>query len=334
MKWTFFKQLKDRFAHQMFLLILFVLCGNTHYALAAEVAWPNKPIKMLIGFAPGGGSDIVARLMAKELGERLGQSVVVDNRPGAGGNIASEMTAKAAPDGYTILFISSAHSSSSAMKKDLPFKPVDDFTWLSLVVTYPLVVLTSSNNDIKTFDDFVTKAKASPGKYSFSSSGVGTAMHIVGQWIMSEAGLDVIHVPFKGGTAPITELMAGRVDLMVDTMPLSAGIIKDGRAIGLGATAPKGVVSAFNIPAIENTLSGVEFLSWLGIAAPVNMPPAIRDRLNKEINYILSKPDVRQRLIDLGTTPSGTSPDEFKSLVVNNIAFFNKVMSKEKISKN
>jgi tripartite-type tricarboxylate transporter receptor subunit TctC len=334
MNWTFSKHLKDHFAHLMILLIVLVLCGNTRYVLAAEEAWPNKPIKMLIGFAPGGGSDIVARLMAKELGERLGQSVVVDNRPGAGGNIATEMTAKAAPDGYTILFISSAHSSSSAMKKDLPFKPVDDFTWLSLVVTYPLVVLTSSNNDIKTFDDFVKKAKANPGKYSFSSSGVGTAMHIVGQWIMSEAGLDVIHVPFKGGTAPITELMAGRVDLMVDTMPLSAGVIKDGRAIGLGATAPKGVVSAFNIPAIENTLSGVEFLSWLGIAAPANMPPAIRDRLNKEINYILSKPDVKQRLIDLGTTPSGTTTEEFKSLVVNNIAFFNKVMSKEKISKN
>ena len=302
-----------------------ILCISTVIAypvFAADEPWPNKPIKMLIGFAPGGGSDLVARLMAKELGDRLGQNVIVDNRPGAGGNIASDMAAKAPADGYTILFISSAHSSSGAMKKDLPFKPVDDFTWLSIVVTYPLVVLASGNGDIKSFEDFVSKAKASPGQYSFSSSGVGTAMHLVGQWIMSEAGIDVVHVPFKGGTAPITELMAGRVDLMVDTMPLGSGIIKDGRARGIGATAPKGVVSAFNIPAIENVLPQVEFQSWLGIAGPANMPPAIRDRLNKEINYIVSKPEIKRRLNDLGTTPRGSTPEEFKTLVTNDITFF------------
>ncbi len=305
-----------------------------HQAFASDEAWPNKPIKMLIGFAPGGGSDLVARLMAKELSDRLGQNVVVDNRPGAGGNIASEVAAKSAPDGYTILFISSAHSSSGAMKKDLPFKPIDDFTWLSVVATYPLVVLSSSTGEIKSFEDFIAKAKANPGKYSFSSSGVGTAMHLVGQWMMSEAGLDVIHVPFKGGTAPITELMAGRVDLMVDTMPLGAGIIKDGRARGIGATAPKGVVSAFSVPAVANSVPGVEFQSWLGIAAPPNMPPAIRDRLNKEINYIVSKPDVKQRLIDLGTKPNGTTSEEFKTLVTNDIVFFKKIIAKEKIVQN
>ena len=159
-------------------------------------------------------------------------------------------------------------------------------------------------------------------------------MHLVGQWMMSEAGLDVVHVPFKGGTAPITELIAGRVDLMVDTMPLGSGIIKDGRAKGIGATAPKGVVSAFNIPSIENSVPGIEFLSWLGIAGPANMSPLIRDRLNKEINYILSKPEVKRRLNDLGTTPYGTSPEEFKVIVTNNISFFKKVIAKEKIIQN
>lgn len=318
-------------------ILLGILLGSSviSYPLfALDESWPNKPIKMLIGFPPGGGSDLVARLMAKELGDRLNQNVLVDNRPGAGGNIASDIAAKSSPDGYTLLFISSAHSSSSAMKKDLPFNPVDDFSWLSAVVTYPLVVLASSNGDIKSFDDFISKAKENPGKYTFSSSGVGTAMHLVGQWMMSEAGLDVVHVPFKGGTAPITELIAGRVDLMVDTMPLGSGIIKDGRAKGIGATAPKGVVSAFNIPSIENSVPGIEFLSWLGIAGPANMSPLIRDRLNKEINYILSKPEVKRRLNDLGTTPYGTSPEEFKAIVTNNISFFKKVIAKEKIIQN
>ena len=303
-------------------------------ALASEDIWPNKPIRMIVGFAAGGGSDLVARLMAKELGDRLGVNVLVENRPGAGGNIATEAVSKATPDGYTILFITSAHSSSAAIKKNLAFKPVDDLTWISLVATYPLVILANSNGEFKSFEDFINQAKMAPNKYTFSSSGVGTAMHLVGEWVMSEAGIQVTHVPFKGGSAPVTELVAGRVDVMVDTMPLSAGIIKDGRAKGLAATAPKNVVSSFNIPSVANSLPGVEFESWLGIAGPVNLPIDIKNRLNKEINFIVNKPEVRKRLIELGCKPYANSSEEFKSLVVNDIALFKKVIAKANISEN
>jgi tripartite-type tricarboxylate transporter receptor subunit TctC len=318
-----------------FLIFLFCYAlPNQSFAIGGEENWPNKPIRMIVGFAAGGGSDLVARLMAKELGDQLGVNVIVENRPGAGGNIATEAVSKASPDGYTILFITSAHSSSAAIKKTLSFKPVEDLTWISLVATYPLVILSSATGEFKSFEDFVSRAKAAPNKYTFSSSGVGTAMHLVGEWVMSEAGIQVTHVPFKGGSAPVTELVAGRVDVMVDTMPLSAGIIKDGRAKGLAATAPKNVVSSFNIPAVANYLPAVEFESWLGIAGPPNLPADIKSRLNKEINFIVNKPDVKKRLIDFGCKPYANSPEEFKSLVVNDIALFKKVITKANISEN
>ena len=316
------------------LLVMFVMAVSTGASLAAgnDDVWPSKPIRMLVGFAAGGGSDLVARLIAKELGNSLGVNVLVDNRPGAGGNIATEAVVKSPSDGYTILFLSSAHASSAAMKKELPFKPVDDLTWISLVTTYPLVVLASANSPFKSFEDFLAQAKAAPNKFTFSSSGVGTAMHLVGQWIMSEAGVQVVHVPFKGGSAPVTELVAGRVDLMVDTMPLGAGIIRDGRAKGLAATAPRNTISAFNIPAVANYLPDVEFESWLGIAGPANLPLAIRNRLNREIKLVVNSPEVKKRLMEYGSKPYANSPEEFKALVEGNIALFKKVMAKEGIS--
>ena len=244
-------------------------------ALAQEATWPTRPIRLLLGFPPGGGSDIVARLIAKPLGDRLGQGVVVDNKPGAGGNIAAEMAARATPDGYTLVLLPSGHASNAAMKKSLPFHPVNDFAWISTITTYPLALAVLPNSPIKSFPDLLQRARAEPGKLSYSSVGVGSALHLVGEWIASEAHVNLTHVPFKGGTAPLTELLAGRVDVMIDTMTLTASLLKDGRVRALAVTSPKGGSRVPGVPTVADTLPHVVFESWLGIAAPPGTPPSI-----------------------------------------------------------
>lgn len=298
---------------------LSIIAALAPQSAQADTDYPRKPIRLLLGFPPGGGSDIVARLVAQPLGELLGQNVVVDNKPGAGGNIAAEMAAKAAADGYTLILLPSGHASAAAMKKSLPFHPVTDFAWVSTLTTYPLALTVAPNSPIKSFADLLQRARAEPGKYSYSSVGVGSAPHLVGEWIMSEAGVNVIHVPFKGGTAPLTELLAGRVDVMVDTMTLTASLLKDQRVRALAVTSPAGASQVPGVPAVADLLPAVVFESWLGIAAPAGTPPDIVERLNKALRAVLDQPDVRQKLIGLGGSPRASSPAEFQARVERDI---------------
>jgi tripartite-type tricarboxylate transporter receptor subunit TctC len=309
------------------------VAGGLGGVASAQTAtdWPAKPIRLLLGYPPGGGSDIVARLIAKPLGERLGQGVVVDNKPGAGGNIASEMMVRAAPDGYTLLFIPSGHASSAAMKKQLPFHPVQDFQWISTVTTYPLALAVVPDSPIKSFPDLVQRAKAEPGKISYSSVGVGTAMHLATEWIESEADIQLNHIPFKGGVGPMTELLAGRIDVMVDTMTLTAALLKEQRVRALAVTSPKGKSPIPGVPAVADFYPGMVFESWLGIAAPPGTPAPIIERLNREIRAVVEMPAVRQRLLELGGQPQASSPAEFRSRVERDIMNLRKVMSDRKI---
>lgn len=297
----------------------------------SDAGWPSKPIRLLLGFAPGGGSDIVARLIAKPLGERLGQNVVVDNKPGAGGNIAAEMAARATPDGYTLVLLPSGHASNAAMKKSLPFHPVNDFAWVSTITTYPLALAVVPHSPIKSFQDLLQRAKAEPGKLSYSSVGVGSALHLVGEWITSEASITMTHVPFKGGTAPLTELLAGRVDVMIDTMTLTASLLKDQRVRVLAVTAPKGGSRLPGVPAVADQLPGVVFESWLGIAAPPGTPAAVIDRLNREMRVVLELPEVKDKLIALGGSPQASTSAEFRARVEHDIESLRKVAAQRKI---
>ncbi len=307
-----------------------VALSGTALALAQE-AYPHKPIRMLLGYPPGGGSDIIARLVAKPLGDRLGQSVVVDNKPGAGGNIAAEMVARATPDGYTILFVPSGLASAAAMKKSLPFQPVNDFVWLSTVTTYPLALAVVPNSPIKSFQDLVLKAKADPHKITYSSVGIGSAMHLATEWIQSEAGIALNHIPFKGGTGPMTELLAGRLDVMVDTMTLTAKLVSEGRVRAIATTALPGKSPLPGVPAVADTYPNMVYESWLGIIAPAGTPPAIVERLNREIRAVVDMPDVRQKMIDFGGQPQASSPAEFRARVERDIANMRKVMAERKI---
>jgi len=313
------------------LLALVISSGLSFSAHPAEPAWPAKPIRLLLGFPAGGGSDIVARLVAKPLGERLGQSVVVDNKPGAGGNIAAEMLTRSAPDGYTLILLPSGHASAAAMKKSLPFDPVKDFAWISTVTTYPLAFTVTPQSQITSFADLVKRAKAEPNKFTYSSVGIGTAMHLVAEWAFSEAGVQMTHVPFKGGTGPVTELLAGRVDVMVETMTLTASFLKDQRVRAIAVTSPVGASPLPGVATVADTLPQVVFESWLGIAAPVGTPPAVLERLNQELRAVLNQDDVRQKLIDFGGSPRASSAAEFRQRVERDITNLKKVVANRRI---
>jgi len=304
-------------------------------AVHAQTNWPNKPIKMLLGYPPGGGSDIVARLIAKNLGDRLGHNVIVENHPGAGGIIAADLAAKSSPDGYTLFFVPSGHASIAALKrKNSTYDAINDFTWISTVTTYPLALTVAPDSPFKNLDDLLLAAKKEPGKYTYSSVGVGTAMHIMAEWIFSEAKVDVVHVPFKGGTQPFQELLAGRVDLMIDTMTLTANLLKDKRVRLLAVTSPKGMSPIVGANTVADSLPGVQFESWLGVAAPANLPSEISSRLNKEIVAVVNQPDVRQRLIDFGGKPQTSTSIEFKNRVQRDIDNLSKVVDARGITAN
>lgn len=300
-------------------------------AQAAAQSYPTQPVRLLVGFAAGGGSDVVARLIAKSLGEELGQSVVVENRAGAGGNIASSAVAKAVPDGHTLVLMTSGHASNAAMKNDLPFDPLNDFTWISTVTTYPITLAVAPDSPLKTFPDFLAKIKASPDSLTYTSVGVGTAMHLVGEWIMAESGGSALHVPFKGGAAPITELLAGRVDVMIDTMTNSIALHDGGRARILATTAPAGVQPLPGVPSVADTLPNVVFESWLGIAAPAGIPDQALTRLNEALVKVLEKPHVNQQLRSWGGVPAASTPAEFKKRVEDNIQRLKSIVDERNI---
>lgn len=312
------------------LLTLSLSLGLTQ-PVSAQDNWPQKPIRLLLGFPAGGGSDIVARLVAKSLGDRLGQNVVVDNKPGAGGNIATEMLVRAPGDGYTLLLVPSGHASGAAMKKSLPFDPIKDLAWVSTITTYPLAFTVAPNSPIRSYADLIQKAKAEPNKYTYSSVGVGTAMHLAAEWAFGDANVQVTHIPFKGGTGPLTELLAGRLDVMVDTMTLTASLLKDQRVRAIAVTSAPGGSPVQGVPAIADQYPGVVFESWLGIAAPANTPPELLERLNKEIRAVVNQEDVKQELISFGGTPHASSANEFRLRVERDIRNLRKVIQDKKI---
>ena len=217
------------------------------------------------------------------------------------------------------------------MKKSLPFHPIKDFAWVSTLTTYPLALSVAPGSALKSFADLLQRAKAEPGKYSYASSGVGTAPHLIGEWLVSEAGINLIHVPFKGGTGPMTEVLAGRVDVMIDTMTLTAALLKDQRVRVLAVTSPAGASNLLGVPAVADSLPGLVFESWLGIAAPAGTPVAIVDKLNKALRTVLEQPEVKQKLIALGGSPRASSPAEFQARVERDIENLRKVVSQRRI---
>ena len=302
-------------------------------ACALAQGYPDRPVKIIVGFAPGGSSDTVARLLAQRLSPLLGQPVVVDNKPGAGGVLGADFVAKAPGDGYALLLAVSGHATAAAMVKKLPFEPVKDFAWVTTLTTYPMVFATAPQAPIKSLPDLIARAKAQPGKLSYSSVGVGSGHHLVGEWFNAETGADLLHVPFRGGTSPLIDVLAGRVDIMIETITLALPLIQGGKLRALAVTSHQPVDFLPGVPTANQTVPGFEFQSWLGIAAPPATPAAVVERLNRDIHRVLDLPDMRQRLADLGGGAAPTSPEAMRAQVETEVARWRRLVESRGIER-
>jgi len=302
-------------------------------AAALAQGYPDRPVRIVVGFPPGGSSDTVARVVAQHLSPLLGQPVVVENKPGAGGVIGSDTVAKAAPDGHTLLLATAGHSTAAAMMQKLPFDAVNDFAWITTVTTYPFAIATAADSQIKSLSDLIAKAKAAPGNITYSSAGIGTSHHLLGEWLSSQAGIEMNHIPFKGGTSPLTEVLAGRVDVMIETMTLVLPHLKSGKLRGLAVTSPEPKDYLPDVPPASKTVPGLVFQSWLGIAAPAGTPAAIVDSLNKNLRKVLAEPEVQKRLAALGGGAAPVSPEQMRQQVASEIERWKKLVDARNIQR-
>ena len=318
--------------------VLVALCGLgiaavPQMASAQAESWPNRPIRLMNGFLPGGSSDIVARLMAQHLSERLGQTVVVETRAGAGGSIATDYVVKQPGDGYTWGLLVSGHATQAVMMRKLPYDPVGDLAMISSITTYPMMVATRPDASYKTLGDVIARAKAEPGKVSYSSAGVGTGHHLLGEWINAEGGVDIVHVPFKGGTSVLTDVMTGRIDIMIETMTLALPYVKSGKLRALAVTSPQPLDYLPGVPLATQTLPGVIYESWLGIFTSPGTPPAIINRINTEMRTVLQRADVKQRLAELGGQAMPSTPEELRARVVGDITKWKRIVETRNIER-
>ena len=298
---------------------LTALCLATILIPAHAQTWPTRPIKLVNGFAAGGSSDIVARLIAQKLSEPLKQEVIVETRTGAGGVVANEFVTKAAPDGYTLVLITGAYPVQAAMLKQLPYEPLRDFAFISTLTFYPFVLVTSPASPYRTADDFIRAARAAPGKLSLASAGIGTIHHLSAELFNALAGTDALHVPYRGGSGPITEILAGRIDAMFETMTVTLPQVKSGQLRALAVTSRERSAFLPEVPALAQSLRGFEVTSFLGLAAPPATPRPIIERVNAEVRRALADPDLRKRFADLGGDARGGTPEEMRAYIESEI---------------
>lgn len=306
-----------------------------HAAQAQQAAdYPgSKPIRFLVGFAAGGSTDIISRLLAQKFTERMGASVVVEQKPGATGIIANDVVAKAPPDGLTMVLLTGGHPASAAIMKSLPYDPVKDFGMVSTVTAYPMVISVAPDSPIKSLGDLVARAKAAPGTLSYSSAGVGSLHHLFGEWLNIEAGTSMIHVPFKGAAPAFTEVLGKRVDVMIETATFSFGQIKGGKLRPLALSSAGRYPLMPDAPAANETVKNVELSSWLGLATSPGTPRPIIDKLNRELRAILEMPDVRERFAQLGGVPTPSSPEEMAARIDREVVRWKRVVEVKNIER-
>ncbi|HET7671357.1 MAG TPA: tripartite tricarboxylate transporter substrate binding protein [Burkholderiales bacterium] len=293
---------------------------------AAAQQYPGRTVRMVVGFAPGGGTDIIGRLVAQKLGERWGQPVVVDNRPGASGNIGAELVARAAPDGYTLLMAFSSHASNPALSK-LSFDVAKDFSAISLVASGPAVVIAHPSVPGKSLAGVIAHAKANPGAVKYGSSGVGTPVHLAGELMQQMTGAQMVHVPYKGIAPAMTAILAGDIQITYAT-PLSAlGQLKAGKLIGLAVAAPARFPSLPDVPtAAEAGLAGYDVDFWYALLGPAGMPAALVDRIQKDLAAVLTTPEMKDSLLAQGCVAVAGPPAELNALIARDHDKWTKVV--------
>jgi tripartite-type tricarboxylate transporter receptor subunit TctC len=293
---------------------------------ATAETYPSRPVHLIIGYTPGGSADMTARLFGQWLSQRLNQQFVVESRPGAGTNIATEDVIRAPADGYTLLLAAPANATNPALFVKLNFDFIRDTTPVAGLIRFPDVVEVNLSLPIHTVPELIAYAKANPGKLNFASSGVGSTLHVAGELFKMMAGVDIVHVPYRGGAPALIDLMSGRVQLMFDNVPTSLQFIKAGKLRPLAVTSAERAPVLPELPVVADFLPGYEASAWYGLAAPKGTPGAIVETLNREVNAILAQPDVRSQLADLGAFLLPGSASDFGSLIVDETAKWGEVI--------
>ncbi|MCA0214041.1 MAG: tripartite tricarboxylate transporter substrate binding protein [Proteobacteria bacterium] len=299
---------------------------------ALAQAYPTKPIRLVVPFPAGGATDIFARAVSQKLGEKLGTTIVVDNKPGAGGTIGSDLAAKAPADGYTLLLAtSSTHSIGPSFGK-VPYDAVADFTPISHVGNAPSIMLVPNTSPAKTVKEWVDYARKNPGKLNYASSGNGTVVHLGTEYFKAQANLFLVHIPYRGTALAIPDLVSGKVDVLFDSLPSGLPHVKEGRLRALGITSAKRSPLLPDLPAISESVPGYETVTWFGLYGPKGLPPELAMRLATGINQALQEPDVKERLARLGIDPVGGTPAQFAAMANADRAKWKKIITERKIT--
>jgi tripartite-type tricarboxylate transporter receptor subunit TctC len=310
----------------------FSLTASAFAAPAFAQAYPNKPIRMIVPFPAGGATDVQARALSIKLGEKLGASVVVENRPGAGGTIGSQAVAQAAPDGYTILLAtSSTHSIGPVINPKIPYDAQNDFTALGQVASSPNIVLVPLSSPAKTMGELISFAKKNPGKLNYASSGNGTIVHLTSELFKAQSGTFIVHIPYRGTALAIPDLISGKVDVLFDSLVSGLPHVKDGKLRALAVTSEKRTPLAPDLPTVAEVLPGFESVTWFGLYGPKGMPADVVQKINSGLNAALNDSEVKERFARLGSETVATTPAAFATLAQNERAKWKRIIEQRKI---
>lgn len=308
------------------LLLIAIIAVQFMPIRGSEAAYPDRPVRMIVGFPPGGAADILGRMAAQQLSESLGHNVVVDNRGGAGGLIATEIAAKAHPDGYTLLFTSIPHVINPHLYRKVAYDAVKDFAPVGQLVSVPLMMAANTSFPAKSVKELIALARAKPGQINYASGGSGASSHLAMELLKTMAKVDLVHIPYKGTGPLITDLIGGQVNVTIaSAVPLSPHV-KSGKLRGLGVTSPKRSPSFPDLPAIAETVPGYEVINWFGILVPAGTSNAIVVRINKDLNAALASPDLKSRLAAQGADIAGGTPEEFARRIRSDLAKWERVV--------
>ena len=292
----------------------------------AQTRYPARPIRVIVPYTPGGITDVATRMVTQEISKTLGQNIIVDNRPGANSILGVDIAAKSAPDGYTLTSVIAAHAANQTLYPKLPYDSIRSFAPVSLLVTAPLIVCVTNSLPVKTPKELVELAKAKPGHLTFASSGIGAAAHLTTELLMLTTGINMLHVPYKGTQPALLDLTGGQVHVMMDTPGSMLPHSRAGKIRAIGMASEKRVSVAPELPTLVESGVNVVGGTWVGILAPAGTPPDIVNRLSKEMQAAVRRPEVRERFIAIGIDPAGTTPGEFTTFLKNEVDKWGKVI--------
>jgi tripartite-type tricarboxylate transporter receptor subunit TctC len=318
---------------KIFHALLLSAAALTGVAAQAQSTYPAKPIRLVVPFPAGGATDIFARAVSLKLGERLGTTIVVDNKPGAGGTIGSDLVAKAPADGYTVLLAtSSTHSIGPSFGNKLPYDAVADFTPIAHVGNAPSLMVVPNTAPAKSVKEWIDYARKNPGKLNYASSGNGTVVHLTSEYFKAQTGLFLVHIPYRGTALAIPDLVSGKLDLLFDSLPSGLPHVKEGRLRALGITSLKRSPLLPDLPAISETVPGYESVTWFGLYGPKGLAADMVTRLNTALNQALQEADVKDRLARLGIEPAGGTPQQFATMAAADMAKWKRIIQERRIA--